>query len=375
MKRRILIFSAGTTEPGGAARRALLLSRGLRDRGWDVRVVTRAGTLRRFQRLREPGLTIVEVPGFDRPRLGVALFLATAIPLGLMWGLRARVALSMQLLSQTTAAALVGFVLRKPFLAMSTTSGSLNELDHVRASRFLKLRRRLISSAATLIAQTEVGAAELAGFFPGSEVKVLPNPVGPVKPAPLRGGKKAVFTGRLSEEKDLSLLLDVWREMAAEGDDATLTLVGTGGSYRSVEPLLRETVQNDPLLTRTVTFTGWVDDVDTHLRDGDVFVLPSRSEGMSNALLEACAYGRVVVASDIPANVALLGPEYPLLFEVGNAISLRNVLEKAFQDEVVRKLAVDRALEVAAGQSTDRVIARLEGLVEAATSRGRNRKG
>jgi glycosyltransferase involved in cell wall biosynthesis len=51
---------------------------------------------------------------------------------------------------------------------------------------------------------------------------------------------------------------------------------------------------------------GSVPDVPNFLRGVDVAVLPSHSEGMSNALLEYMAAGRAVVATDVGANAQLL---------------------------------------------------------------------
>ncbi len=47
---------------------------------------------------------------------------------------------------------------------------------------------------------------------------------------------------------------------------------------------------------------GETDHVIEVLQDADIFVLPSRAEGISNALLEAMACGLPAIVSDIPGN-------------------------------------------------------------------------
>jgi glycosyltransferase involved in cell wall biosynthesis len=44
-----------------------------------------------------------------------------------------------------------------------------------------------------------------------------------------------------------------------------------------------------------------------YLKESDIFVLPSRSEGMSNALLEAMSYGIPSIATEVGGNGELLG--------------------------------------------------------------------
>ncbi len=51
---------------------------------------------------------------------------------------------------------------------------------------------------------------------------------------------------------------------------------------------------------------GSVSDVTSFLRTVDIAVLPSHSEGMSNALLEYMAAGRAVIATDVGANATLV---------------------------------------------------------------------
>ena len=63
-------------------------------------------------------------------------------------------------------------------------------------------------------------------------------------------------------------------------------------------------------------------------RGADIFVLPSVSEGMSNALLEAMSYGLLVLASDIPENRSVIqhGKD-GLLFRQGDSEDLARKLE------------------------------------------------
>jgi putative glycosyltransferase (TIGR04348 family) len=68
------------------------------------------------------------------------------------------------------------------------------------------------------------------------------------------------------------------------------------------------------------------------LASSHALVLPSRAEGGANVVSEALAAGTPVLASRIPGNVGLLGPDYPGYFRVGDASSLRRLLLRAETD-------------------------------------------
>lgn len=362
VSRKAVIFSPGHAEIGGAARRARAIAEALSRRGWRVWVVTRAGTLSRPRLFHSGNLTVWEVPGFNRRRLGAALFMATAVPLGLIAGPRATF-VSIQLTSQSLAASLCAWAWRRPFLAFTTTSGSLSEVQRLNGSLGAGLRRRLVARAAYLVAQTDAAASELQSLVPGERTAVIPNPAAAAERAPLNGRPRAVFTGRFSEEKDLLGLLDAWEQVAVAHPDARLRLVGEAGQYRPVETLLREKVAVSPLLRTTVEFTGWVEDVGRELRAADVYAFPSLSEGMSNSLLEACAWGRIVVASDIASNRAVLGDDYPLLFPAGDRGALATALRRALTEPLTRERAREHLARRMDRFSLDSVVDRLEALI------------
>ena len=366
------MLTPGHTEPGGVAQRSGMFARGMARRGWSVRCVTRAATLNRFRITRAPNLVVIEVPGWRRRWVGALLYAVVAAPLALLWGRRAAAFVSVQFAATSAVAGLCARLVRRPLVALSSTSGELSEVGHVLGGRLARLRHGALTSASILVAQTPGGARELERLLPADRIATIPNPVEPVAdPPPLTGLPRAVYSGRFSSEKDLPALLRAWRAVAADRDGASLSLVGAGGEYRSVEEELRATIEADEALRRTVHLPGWVPDVGVFLRDADLYVFPSLSEGMSNALLQACAWRRVVVASDIEPNRAILGDDYPLLFPAGDSEALREALARAFDDESLRWQAVEHIDERLPIFHPDAVLARLEETISRAAAQER----
>lgn len=144
-----------------------------------------------------------------------------------------------------------------------------------------------------------------AGYDP-AKIQGLPNGVPPPdSPWQRREGWReapgAVFVGRLAPEKGLNSLVDAWPAVLSVFPKATLTLVGEGPERPSLEARVAGLG-----LGGSVLLAGAVDDPTAALRAADLFVLPSREEGMSVALLEAMALGVPLVASSIPGNRRLI---------------------------------------------------------------------
>lgn len=111
----------------------------------------------------------------------------------------------------------------------------------------------------------------------------------------------AVYTGRLHVMKGLDHLIRAWSDVLKQVPNARLWLVGDGPHRDKLNELIGHLG-----LWGFVNLAGPFDDVEDFLRAADLFVLPSLEEGMSLSLLEAMAIGLPVVASDIPANEAIV---------------------------------------------------------------------
>jgi glycosyltransferase involved in cell wall biosynthesis len=102
--------------------------------------------------------------------------------------------------------------------------------------------------------------------------------------------------------KGTDLLIDAFLLFDATAP-VELYIAGYAGSRWAEELVARVAASHH---TQKVRFLGFQADPDAFLSTLDVFVLPSRSEGMSNALLEAMASGLPSIATDVGSNAALL---------------------------------------------------------------------
>lgn len=135
-----------------------------------------------------------------------------------------------------------------------------------------------------------------AGVLTHTGGVVIPNAVRmpEEEPSPQRVAPVIGTLARLSRQKGLDVLLDAMALLVRERPDARLSIAGGG----PLEVELRMHARRLGL-DGHVRFEGWVPDGRALLADWDVFVLPSRWEGMPLALLEARAAGLPSVATDV----------------------------------------------------------------------------
>jgi glycosyltransferase involved in cell wall biosynthesis len=101
-----------------------------------------------------------------------------------------------------------------------------------------------------------------------------------------------VCVARLDYQKGIDVLLQAWRLVQQEAHQGRLLLVGSGPLQAQLELLAQALHIRD-----SIEFAGLQHDVSAQLHRGSLAVLPSRCEGMSNAILEAMACGLPCVAT------------------------------------------------------------------------------
>ncbi|MHC1713196.1 MAG: glycosyltransferase family 4 protein [Solidesulfovibrio sp.] len=169
------------------------------------------------------------------------------------------------------------------------------------------LIRFLWRGAAAVVANSQ-GLAGLARKSAGATpIRMIPNGVDtkrfqPADEKPGDGPVQLLFVGRVVRQKGLDVLLDA---LALLPDKAPFQLTLIGDGPLRVE--LTEKAQRLGLGER-VRFAGWVgrEEMPAALGRADVFVFPSRDEGMPNAVLEAMASGLPVAATRISGNEELV---------------------------------------------------------------------
>jgi len=160
-----------------------------------------------------------------------------------------------------------------------------------------RFRRLLYRRADVLTANTTGVMESLVPLFQARHLALLPNPLPmPVVPAAVgsAGDRQGFVTvARLVPQKGIDVLIRALAQTSGAAQDWTLTLVGDGPEREALE---RQVLQAG--LEEKVHFLGFRSDPQTSLLQAGVFVLPSRYEGMPNALLEAMAVGLAVVVTD-----------------------------------------------------------------------------
>jgi glycosyltransferase involved in cell wall biosynthesis len=163
------------------------------------------------------------------------------------------------------------------------------------------------------------------------------------------------YLGRMDEEKQPHLLLDLFLHRFAGRPDVHLALIG-GGPLHSQLVARTEGESN-------VHAVGEIPTGASELLEAlDVYAQPSRREGRSMAMLEAMAAGLPTVAHDLPAIREMHSPDSALLVPVGDSAGFGAALEELVNAENRRRAMGRAARQLSQRYSIDDMVARYAAL-------------
>ena len=287
---------------GGAERQLTYLVKAQKDLGLDVHVILGNGGPN-LQRLRDTGATVHFLTGAGNhdPLLLIRLYKITR-------RLNPDI-IHTWLLQMDVLGGLVAVMHGVPFVLSERSSAAMYT-----GSFKWWLRELVAKKSAAIIANSSGGKEYWTSVLPnGHSTFVVPNavPFSDIESAVPQEENfsgfgqnvpRILFVGRLSPEKQVDLLLDVFGTVN-ERVDSILLLCGKGEE----ESRLRARVEQDSRLQGRVIFLSYQTNVWGLMKSCQLFVSLSRYEGCPNAVMEAMACGLPLFLSDIPQHFEIAG--------------------------------------------------------------------
>lgn len=203
------------------------------------------------------------------------------------------------------------------------------------ASTYIKIGERAAATKADGLVVLSKSAQSYFEDAYGRTATLISNGIEKKQPTPasqirerwgLDEGSYLLYLGRLVPEKRPELLIEAYKGLDT---DKKLVIAGGGSDTSGYEASLREAAQGDP----RILFIGFISGgpLGELYSNCYAYVLPSDVEGMPMSLLEAMAYGRCCVTSDIPECADVLAGN-GVTFEKGSAESLQSALRDLLAD-------------------------------------------
>jgi glycosyltransferase involved in cell wall biosynthesis len=235
---------------------------------------------------------------------------------------------------QSAAAALAARLTHVPNLCTACTADQRSDLGEIEKTG---ATGPLVAWLARTSIQTWVGTTAAvetalirAGVEPGKIVRIpngvtLSDELNTESRAP--GVRHFLYLGRLSTtaNRDVPALIRAFNHLTTKHPDLELAIVGAGDLFEQTKRLVETSSARNH-----IHMPGF-DEPEKWLAWADCFVLPSRKEGLSVALLEAMAAGLPCIANDIPPNREVLDDG-----KAGVLVAVENcdALEVAMRDMV-----------------------------------------
>lgn len=178
---------------------------------------------------------------------------------------------------------------------------------------------------------------------------IIPNPIKANLPQRYEGERKKKFVAfsRLTEQKNITLMIDACENVFKKYNDYKLEIYGQG----ELENELKRYVESKELNNKII-FKGFCKDIHSKINDAKLFISTSDYEGISNSMLEAFSMGIPCICTDCPiggARMVIENRVNGILIDVGDM----NKLEKAIV-EIINNEDLANKISINAYNSKDR---------------------
>lgn len=202
------------------------------------------------------------------------------------------------------------------------------------------LSRWRYERAGAVVAISNPIAARMKAYSPRLKLVVIPDCLRPLGHDPQRAlalrqaAGEALIVGHVGSLQDAvkgqSLIIEMARTMASSHANVVFWLVGDGPDYQR----LRDTAKG----LGNVHFMGWAERVGDYYAAMDMFVFPSRKEGLGSALLEAMSFRLPIVAARVGGIPDLVThEENGLLVAPNDAGELCDAVTRLADDPALRQ--------------------------------------
>lgn len=192
---------------------------------------------------------------------------------------------------------------------------------------------------------------------------VIPNPVDSNIPEPFKGKRdnRIVGVGRLTGQKNFSLLIKAYAKIINKFPDYILEIYGEGPMLKELTDLAKELKIGDKIF-----FKGYVPDVDELIRNASLYISTSDYEGISNSMIEALAMGIPTICTDCPvggAKMMINNNENGILISVGDQEALEEAIVKVLSNKTFSHKISKNSIKIKEKYSINNIIKKWEGLI------------
>jgi glycosyltransferase involved in cell wall biosynthesis len=347
--RRPISFLLPSLEPGGAERKTVILANGFAARGREVDLCVAINADGLLRREVHPAVRVVPL-NIGRSRyffFPVRRYLLAARPRVLACVMHPSAMFGIIAKASTT--------LGTPIVVLEggMRLARMRQEEPKRVPIFKAQLRFFYGFAKRILANSQPIADELIDDvgLPARKIQVIYNPsavavfedddrsIEPPDDWPKTDAPVVITVSRLDENKDVATLVRAFAIVRATRP-LTLVVLGDGVERAALERLARDLGVADDVHLLGAQPKPW-----RYSRHAAVFAMSPRTEGFSNALIEAMATGCPVVSTDAPGGTALILGDgvYGGLVAVGDHEAMAGEIVKAIDTPPDRTMLIDRA--------------------------------